>query len=209
MTIDIGVLTLMAGPLVAIVCCAAGLRTYFRCMNRRLRAESEEEANKSEAGQQHRRRRHRTKRNQTGPIDLDKMDTNEKSQDIIRQTRVERMMDHFQFGVCVEVDDHLIMVNSEDGAKDIEAAFAEPESSSQEQLPADEDFSTNNSTHDDCCAICLEPYAVGDDLCTGKTEQCSHVFHKHCMVEWIRRHNRCPICRSNLMQQAEMRIEVV
>ena len=190
-----------------VVCCAAGLRTYFRCTNRRLR--SEEDGIGSGADQP--RKRLRTTKNRTAPIDVDKIDTNENSQDIVRvrQTRIERMMCHFQFGICAKVDGHLIMVNPRDGAKDIEAAIAVQDSSAQEQLPTDEDLSPNvDSTHDECCAICLEPYAVGDDLCTGKTEKCSHVFHEHCMVEWIRRHNRCPICRANLMPEGEMRNEV-
>ncbi|CAJ1966366.1 unnamed protein product [Cylindrotheca closterium] len=214
MVIDAGVSALMAGPLVVIVCCAGGLRTYFHWMNRRLRSE----VDGIESGaEQPRIRPHRTRRDRPTSIDLDKIDTSENGQDIIRarQTRTERMMGHFLFGVCVKVDGHMVMANSEDGSKDIEATVAVHavyESSPQEKLPADEYVSTkkdDSTCGDECCAICLEPYAIGDDLCSGKTEKCSHVFHEHCLIEWIRRHNRCPLCRSNLMPEGELRKEVV
>lgn len=203
---DLGVLTLMAGPLVIVVFCAGGLRSYFRYKNRRLLAEPE-----GLRAQQRRRSRHRESDDQTAPIDLDEMDTNESNQHIARQTRIERVMDRFEFGSCVAVDGRLVMLDSNHCAKDLGAAVVIQESGPQEQLPADEDLlsTNNNSKHDDRCAICLEVYAVGDDLCTGKTENCCHAFHKHCMIDWIESHNRCPICRSNLIVQNEMCTEVV
>lgn len=46
------------------------------------------------------------------------------------------------------------------------------------------------------CAICL-----GDDaglLDTFRRLKCGHVFHEVCLVEWLQRARRCPLCRLDL-----------
>lgn len=135
MPMDLGVLTLMAGPLVVVGFCAGGLRSYFRYKNRRLLAEPE-----GSRAQQRRRSRHRATDDQTAPVGLDEMDTTESSQHIAQQTRIERAMGRFEFGSCVAVDGRLVRLNSNHCAIDLEAVVAIQESGPQEQLPADEDL---------------------------------------------------------------------
>lgn len=52
------------------------------------------------------------------------------------------------------------------------------------------------------CAICKEGAGDGEIAplhrltCFG-TYQCNHVFHQHCIEEWIHRSRTCPVCRSD------------
>jgi len=48
------------------------------------------------------------------------------------------------------------------------------------------------------CVICMEQYEEGDGLCTLA---CFHVFHKDCILEWLKTHNTCPICKTSFAQQ--------
>ncbi|CAN1291041.1 Probable E3 ubiquitin-protein ligase ATL44 [Linum perenne] len=43
------------------------------------------------------------------------------------------------------------------------------------------------------CAICLEDYNVGDSC--RIMPSCSHMFHLHCIDNWLRLKISCPICR--------------
>mmetsp|Transcript_4078 Transcript_4078/g.7161 ORF Transcript_4078/g.7161 Transcript_4078/m.7161 type:complete len:93 (+) Transcript_4078:37-315(+) len=50
---------------------------------------------------------------------------------------------------------------------------------------------------DACCSDCKLP---GDD-CPIVWGQCSHSFHLHCILKWIRSesdsHQQCPLCRQD------------
>lgn len=49
------------------------------------------------------------------------------------------------------------------------------------------------------CAICLESFSVGDDLCLSYNKECDHVFHKDCIIKWLINHEDCPNCRSTFI----------
>eukprot|EP01017_Pseudomicrothorax_dubius_P047186 TRINITY_DN8432_c0_g1_i3.p1 TRINITY_DN8432_c0_g1~~TRINITY_DN8432_c0_g1_i3.p1 ORF type:complete len:234 (+),score=-3.22 TRINITY_DN8432_c0_g1_i3:107-808(+) len=49
------------------------------------------------------------------------------------------------------------------------------------------------------CAICLESYKNEDEVC--ELESCKHMFHRGCLVNWIRLSSTCPYCRQTLHQQ--------
>eukprot|EP00814_Leptocylindrus_danicus_P008116 CAMPEP_0116008424 /NCGR_PEP_ID=MMETSP0321-20121206/2852_1 /TAXON_ID=163516 /ORGANISM="Leptocylindrus danicus var. danicus, Strain B650" /LENGTH=233 /DNA_ID=CAMNT_0003477239 /DNA_START=38 /DNA_END=739 /DNA_ORIENTATION=- len=70
------------------------------------------------------------------------------------------------------------------------------------------------------CIICLDGYEEGDEVCSsvlmahnctsdtedeeegvsvGRRYNCEHTFHRHCILQWLRVHDDCPVCRRNLM----------
>ena len=60
----------------------------------------------------------------------------------------------------------------------------------------------------ECCTICLEPYAVGDGVARLKNtvssgsscrRQCHHWFHEVCILKWLQHHNQCPLCRVDMI----------
>ena len=52
----------------------------------------------------------------------------------------------------------------------------------------------------DVCCICLEQYSFGDIICVAKKPTCDHLFHKDCVLEWMRTNDECPLCRINLLR---------
>ena len=54
------------------------------------------------------------------------------------------------------------------------------------------------------CAICLEHYEEGDEICWSHNRHCDHVFHQECIVEWLGHHNECPICRQDFLSLEDL-----
>jgi len=52
----------------------------------------------------------------------------------------------------------------------------------------------------DCCAICCCEYEAGQP--TIKLS-CSHLFHKECIISWLKVDAVCPICKTHLLPSAE------
>ncbi|KAL3942701.1 MAG: hypothetical protein SGBAC_003146 [Bacillariaceae sp.] len=77
------------------------------------------------------------------------------------------------------------------------------ESYSDDLIAEEEEEDTSISIDDDdnenadCCAICLQGYKLGEEICYQTTEQspCPHRFHRDCLVPWLLKHNVCPCCR--------------
>ena len=46
------------------------------------------------------------------------------------------------------------------------------------------------------CLVCLQDYKVGDPVTT--LPACQHLFHSHCITNWLVRRPFCPMCRSNV-----------
>jgi len=57
---------------------------------------------------------------------------------------------------------------------------------------------TNNNNADGTCSICLEKFKKDDTVIIN---DCSHVFHKGCLVEWALRRDGCPMCRQDMWDQ--------
>lgn len=55
--------------------------------------------------------------------------------------------------------------------------------------------STNLLLHPSC-AICLENFDSSSEV--KQLPICHHVFHSNCLMEWLRQHDSCPMCRTNL-----------
>ncbi|KAL3942477.1 MAG: hypothetical protein SGBAC_003328 [Bacillariaceae sp.] len=55
--------------------------------------------------------------------------------------------------------------------------------------------------HDAECSICLDHYQQGEIICTPKKDECNHVFHRECLMEWMMMNNDgCPLCRVDFMK---------
>ncbi|KAH6699507.1 hypothetical protein EV126DRAFT_342175 [Verticillium dahliae] len=48
------------------------------------------------------------------------------------------------------------------------------------------------------CTVCLEKMANGEDVVLLP---CEHQFHELCGVDWLKRRNRCPNCRSSIQER--------
>lgn len=59
------------------------------------------------------------------------------------------------------------------------------------RIPIDDDESTSL-----LCAICLDTYRSGDEICSSPNISCRHYFHKACAEAWLLNHDECPCCRS-------------
>lgn len=44
---------------------------------------------------------------------------------------------------------------------------------------------------EDTCSICLEPLSSSPSMAL----QCQHVFHDHCIKDWLKQQSNCPYCR--------------
>ena len=53
----------------------------------------------------------------------------------------------------------------------------------------------DNTIMTDDCPICLDTFSNKE---TVKLE-CSHYFHRECIVHSLKYNNKCPICRNNIM----------
>ncbi len=46
------------------------------------------------------------------------------------------------------------------------------------------------------CTICMSTFELDDAYATWPcTSRTPHIYHSHCMLNWLRRKNTCPICR--------------
>ena len=45
------------------------------------------------------------------------------------------------------------------------------------------------------CAICLQKYKGVDII---KEFPCKHIFHKNCILKWIKNSNKCPLCKFDI-----------
>ena len=57
----------------------------------------------------------------------------------------------------------------------------------------------------DFCSICLNDYMDDDILCASKFSSCGHEFHLNCLQEWLAKHDECPICRQNMIEELHCR----
>jgi len=45
------------------------------------------------------------------------------------------------------------------------------------------------------CSICLDKYKSSDII---KEFPCKHIFHKNCILKWLKNSDRCPICKYDI-----------
>mmetsp|Transcript_11013 Transcript_11013/g.20115 ORF Transcript_11013/g.20115 Transcript_11013/m.20115 type:complete len:241 (-) Transcript_11013:89-811(-) len=57
------------------------------------------------------------------------------------------------------------------------------------------------------CHICLDQLNAGNLVSWSKqNSQCTHTFHKDCIMEWLLRHDDCPCCRQAIVTEGFDRI---
>jgi hypothetical protein len=45
------------------------------------------------------------------------------------------------------------------------------------------------------CSICCESYHFDDSIACSKNNKCNHVYHEACIINWLLKHDDCPLCR--------------
>jgi len=53
------------------------------------------------------------------------------------------------------------------------------------------------------CSICIEDYKEGEEVCWSRSDDCPHVFHLPCMMDWLMKNNDCPLCRADYLKCQE------
>ena len=48
---------------------------------------------------------------------------------------------------------------------------------------------------EDKCPICLQKYKGADII---KEFPCKHIFHKNCIFKWLKKSNKCPLCKYDI-----------
>ena len=83
--------------------------------------------------------------------------------------------------------------------QDIESQQTTPSTPSQAPV-VDDPFQSDSYT---ACAICIDNYDDADEVFVG--EDCNHMFHKECLLDWLQRHDGCPCCRKNMITSEQMK----
>jgi hypothetical protein len=53
------------------------------------------------------------------------------------------------------------------------------------------------------CIICMEKFENGKSDITPLSHNQEHFFHTKCLEEWLKRNNKCPICRTEIKAEQE------
>ena len=76
---------------------------------------------------------------------------------------------------------------------------------------------TSGSDTHETCRICLEQISVAPNCSEEEKRQldCSHIFHRECIGEWLKQKHNCPLCRAHVevntaeARRPEMTIEEI
>lgn len=87
---------------------------------------------------------------------------------------------------------HLVLIKSRYGRPPA------PESSIQAipELP----FTESMQRDTDGCAVCQDPFEL--ESMVSKLP-CKHIYHKECILPWLREHDSCPVCRAFISPQED------
>lgn len=96
--------------------------------------------------------------------------------------------------------DDLLRLNEEAGPSEdllanMGASNAEIERCPSRVITSVDDDLIGRRTNDgklQSCAVCLEAFAIGDQV---RTIPCFHTFHNNCIDPWLRKKAECPVCK--------------
>ena len=57
------------------------------------------------------------------------------------------------------------------------------------------DYPKKDYCENSLCSICMEDFTEGEELVFYP---CKHCYHNHCLKEWLRLKNSCPLCKLNI-----------
>lgn len=64
----------------------------------------------------------------------------------------------------------------------------------------------DSSMNESRCPITLDYFEEGEIIL--QINNCRHIFGQPALMEWFRRHNRCPVCRMSVLQNTSLQTEV-
>lgn len=80
------------------------------------------------------------------------------------------------------------------GAAGTDEENPDPDTTTTTATPADD----NDDEEKDCCVVCLDPYADGDEL---RQLPCKHEFHVKCIDPWLISNYNCPLCKYDILEE--------
>uniref|UniRef100_A0A7S0AVF0 RING-type domain-containing protein n=1 Tax=Minutocellus polymorphus TaxID=265543 RepID=A0A7S0AVF0_9STRA len=66
----------------------------------------------------------------------------------------------------------------------------------------DEIFANDDDEDGNCCPICLCDLNTDEDD-IRRPMSCSHIYHKGCISGWLEQNETCPLCRTNVLYNAD------
>mmetsp|Transcript_10395 Transcript_10395/g.15963 ORF Transcript_10395/g.15963 Transcript_10395/m.15963 type:complete len:482 (+) Transcript_10395:75-1520(+) len=115
--------------------------------------------------------------NENATIETQGMDTSSSEPDVVEESYV--------VGLCTQETPSDAQFDEEDAMTE-SGLLVVPAPNGDRRVP-------------NCCAVCLGPYEVGDDVVWSENVNCLHAFHEECVTEWLLKMqdgNPCPCCRS-------------
>jgi len=79
---------------------------------------------------------------------------------------------------------------------DVEQPPSVAPKSSDEKVDEEDDELLDASQQ---CAICIERFTAGEEMCCSHDKDCVHKFHRSCITAWLLKHEDCPCCRRNYL----------
>ena len=115
-------------------------------------------------------------------------------QQIMQQFRAPRGRQGINFGDFVPEEHmsqllHQLMMNNPN-----QHGTPPTEQSVIDSLPVSK-WGEHNKEEEKACAVCQDEF-VSDD--TFIRLPCKHIYHKDCIIPWLKMHSTCPVCRAKL-----------